>query len=41
MYHLLKGVGKVSKDVKFKKVSEINKDILYYFIQQALVLDAD
>jgi hypothetical protein len=39
-YNLLMGVGKVSKNLKFKKVSDINYDILCYFIQQALKLDA-
>jgi hypothetical protein len=34
------GVGKVSKNLKFKKVSDINYEILSYFIQQALKLDA-
>lgn len=38
-YGLLKGVGKVSKHVKFKKVAEVDKDVLRYYIQQALEFD--
>lgn len=38
--HLLKGEGKISKNIKFKKVFDINKDILCYYIQQALESDA-
>jgi len=39
-YMLLKGVGKVSKNLKLKRVSEIDKDLMNYYIQQALRLDA-
>lgn len=39
-YGLLKGVGQVSKNLKFKKESDINKDILCYYLQQALAMDA-
>lgn len=39
-YNLLKGVGKVSKNLKFKKVSDINKDIICYYIHQGLEMDA-
>jgi hypothetical protein len=39
-YHLLKGVGKVSKHVKIKNLTEANKDALRYYIKQALELDA-
>ena len=39
MYHLHKGVGKVSKNLKFKKVSDINNDIICHYIQQALKLE--
>ena|SRR4030066_894806 len=38
-YKLLRGVGKVSKNVKFKKVSQVDRDVLSYYIQQALELD--
>jgi len=40
-YKLLKGVGKVSKNLKFKKVSDVDKDILCYYIQQALEIDTN
>ena len=39
-YGLLRGVGKVSKHVKIKKLAEVNKDALRYYIQQALEFDA-
>lgn len=39
-YGLLKGVGKVSKNLKFRKASEIDKDVLAYYVRQALELDA-
>jgi len=39
-YSLLQGVGKVSKHVKLKKLADVNKDALCYYIQQALALDA-
>ena len=39
-YKLLMGVGKVSKNLKFKKVSDIDKDILCYTIHQASEMDA-
>jgi hypothetical protein len=39
-YHLLQGVGKVSKNLKFVNLSDIDEDILCYYIQQALELDA-
>ena len=39
-YMLLKGVGNVSKNLKLKRVSEIDKDLMNYYIQQALRLDA-
>ncbi|OGO65820.1 MAG: hypothetical protein A2030_05025 [Chloroflexi bacterium RBG_19FT_COMBO_50_10] len=39
-YRLLKGVGVVSKNLKLKSVSEIDKDVMNYYIQQALRLDA-
>lgn len=39
-YKLLRGVGKVSKNLKFKQLSDINREVLYYYIQQALELDS-
>ena len=39
-YNLLQGVGKVSKHVKLKNLADVNKDVLRYYIQQALDLDA-
>jgi hypothetical protein len=38
-YGMLKGVGRVSKHVKFKKAAEVNKTALRYYIKQALKLD--
>ena len=38
-YGLLKGVGKVSKHVKLKKLADVNQDTLRYYIRQALELD--
>ena len=40
-YGLLKGVGKVSKNLRFKDVTDINEEALNYYIQQALKLDAE
>lgn len=39
-YGLLQGVGKVSKHLKFKSVDEIKKEVLGYYIKQALDLDS-
>jgi hypothetical protein len=39
-YALLGGVGKVSKFIKYKRVDEIDKDVLAYYVRQALELDA-
>ncbi len=38
-YNLLKGVGKVSKNLKIKHLSDINQDVICYYINQALELD--
>ena len=38
-YGLLRGVGKVSRHVKIKKLDTANKDALRYYIKQALELD--
>ena len=39
-YGLLRGVGKVSKNLKFKTVDEVKKEVLEYYINQALDLDS-
>ena len=39
-YHLLKGVGHVSKHVKLKNTDSANLEALRYYIQQAVELDA-
>jgi len=39
-YGLLKGVGKVSKHLKFKTVQDIDKGVVAYYLNQALALDA-
>jgi hypothetical protein len=38
-YGLLEGVGKVSKNVRFKDLKDINEDALRYYIKQALEFD--
>ena len=38
-YDLLKGVGKSSKHIKFKKAGDVKKEVLAYYIRQALELD--
>jgi hypothetical protein len=38
-FGLLQGVGKVSKHVKLRKPADVNRDVLCYYIQQALELD--
>lgn len=40
-YGLLEGVGKVSKNVRIRRMEEINKAALRYYIAQALELDAE
>jgi hypothetical protein len=39
-YGLLRGVGKVSKHIKLRKLSDVNPEILRYYVQQAMELDA-
>jgi hypothetical protein len=36
---LLRGVGKKSKHIKIKRVQELNKEVVEYYIKQALKLD--
>ena len=38
-YSLLEGVGKVSKNVRFRDVKDINKEALQYYMKQALEFD--
>ena len=38
-YNLLRGVGKVSKHVKIKNPADANKEVLRYYIKQALEFD--
>ena len=40
-YGLLEGVGTVSKNVRIKRLEEINEAALRYYIAQALELDAE
>ena len=40
-YGLLEGVGKVSKNVRIRRMEEINQAALRYYIQQALELDVE
>lgn len=39
-YGLLKGAGKVSKNVKIKNLKDVDKEALRYYIKQALELDS-
>ncbi len=39
-YGLLQGVGKVSKNLKFKDAKEIKKTVLAYYVKQALAFEA-
>jgi hypothetical protein len=39
-YGLLEGEGKVSKNVRMKKVDEIKVEALKYYIKQALIFDS-
>lgn len=39
-YAMLKGVGKVSKHLKFKSVDAINKEVFNYYVDQALDWDS-
>ena len=36
---LLEGVGKVSKNVRFRKTSDLNQEALHDYVKQALALD--
>jgi hypothetical protein len=38
-YGMLKGVGKSSKHIKFKKAGDVKKEVLAYYIRQALEFD--
>ena len=38
-YRLLRGVGKSSKHIKFKKLADVNREVVEYYIKQALELD--
>jgi hypothetical protein len=40
-YGLLEGVGKVSKNLRFRDMTDINKKALQYYMKQALKLDAE
>jgi hypothetical protein len=39
-YGLLEGEGKVSKNVRIKSMTDVNKEALRYYIKQALELDS-
>lgn len=38
-YGLLRGVGKVSQHIKFKRLEDVQKGILSYYVKQALAFD--
>jgi hypothetical protein len=40
-YGLLEGVGKVSKNLRFREVKDINEEAFQYYMKQALKLDAE
>ena len=40
-YGLLEGVGKVSKNLRFRDMKDINEEALQYYIRQALKFDAE
>ena len=40
-YGLLEGVGKVSKNLRFRDMTDINKEAIQYYMKQALKLDAE
>jgi hypothetical protein len=39
-YSMLKGEGKSSQHLKFKSVDDVKKDVVEYYIKQALDLDS-
>jgi len=40
-YGLLEGVGTVSKNLRFRDMTDINKEAIQYYMKQALKLDAE
>ena len=38
-YALLKGVGKESKHLKFKQLDQVDKEVLAYYVKQAVHMD--
>ena len=40
-YGLLEGVGKVSKNVRIRRLKDLHKPALRYYIKQALAFDAE
>lgn len=38
-YGLLRGVGHVSRHIKFKHAADVNKEVMDYYVRQALELD--
>lgn len=40
-YHLLQGVGKVSKHIKLKNLKDANREAIRYYIKQALKFDEE
>ena len=39
-FGLLEGVGKLSKNLRFKSVNDVNEDAVHYYIKQALEQDS-
>jgi uncharacterized protein YdhG (YjbR/CyaY superfamily) len=39
-YDRLRGVGKVAKHIKFKKAQEVDKELIGYYLKQAIEIDA-
>ncbi len=39
-YNLLRGVGKSSKHIKFKNASDVKREVMEYYVAQAIKWDA-
>jgi uncharacterized protein YdhG (YjbR/CyaY superfamily) len=39
-YNLLRGKGKISRHIKFKRVENVDPEILAYYVSQALAIDS-
>lgn len=39
-FGLLRGVGKISRHIKFKRAEDVKQEVLAYYVKQALEIDA-